>query len=296
MTDRVQQGSLQIEAVLHDLLENDIAPGTGVTAEQFWQALEAIVTDLAPRNRALLQKRDELQKKIDDWHHEHPGADYDRDAYKQFLQDIGYLLPEGDDFSITTEGVDEEIATLAGPQLVVPVMNARYALNAANARWGSLYDALYGTDVIPEDGGAERSGPYNPVRGERVIAYARDFLNRYCPLAQGDHTQARAYRVDQGALQVELADGSTTALSEPAQFRGYTGEAGAPDSVLLRHNGLHVEIQIDAASPVGATDPPGVPVHADGRRGDLAGDGAQGEQGGQEASQGGAVRATNQGR
>ncbi|MDH3994251.1 MAG: malate synthase G, partial [Gammaproteobacteria bacterium] len=258
MTDRTQQGSLQIATVLHELLEKDIAPGTGIAPAQFWQALEAIVNDLGPRNRALLEKREELQAKIDAWHQANPGAGYDRVAYKAFLQEIGYLLPEGDDFAISTEGVDEEVATLAGPQLVVPVMNARYALNAANARWGSLYDALYGTDVIPEDGGAERAGAYNPVRGDRVIAYARAFLNRHCPLAGGDHSDARAYTVVGGALSVELADGQTSALSDPTQFRGFTGDAGAPDSILLRHNGLHIEIQIDANSPIGATDAAGV--------------------------------------
>jgi malate synthase len=227
MTDRVQQGSLQIDPVLHDLLENDIAPGTGIEPARFWQALEAIVTDLGPRNRELLAIRDDMQAKIDAWHRDNPGAGYDRAAYKSFLQEIGYLLPEGEDFTISTEKVDEEIASLAGPQLVVPVMNARYALNAANARWGSFYDALYGTDVIPEEGGAERSGPYNPVRGDRVIAYARDFLNRHCPLSSGDHSRAQAYRIVDGALQVELDNGDTAALASPEQLRGYTGAAPA---------------------------------------------------------------------
>jgi malate synthase len=258
MTDRVQQGSLQIDPVLHDLLENDIAPGTGIEPARFWQALEAIVTDLGPRNRELLAVRDDMQAKIDAWHRDNPGAGYDRAAYKSFLQEIGYLLPEGEDFTISTEKVDEEIASLAGPQLVVPVMNARYALNAANARWGSFYDALYGTDVIPEEGGAERSGPYNPVRGDRVIAYARDFLNRHCPLSSGDHSRAQAYRIVDGALQVELDNGDTAALASPEQLRGYTGAADTPASVLLRHNGLHIEIQIDPESPIGATDAAGV--------------------------------------
>ena len=258
MTDPIAQGSLQIDPLLHQLLENDIAPGTGIEPGQFWQALDAIVTDLGPRNRELLAIREDMQAKIDAWHRDNPGADYDRAAYKTFLQDIGYLLPEGDDFSISTENVDPEVATLAGPQLVVPVMNARYALNAANARWGSLYDALYGTDVIAEDDGAERSGPYNPVRGDRVIAFARDFLNKHCPLSAGDHAAATAYRIADGALQVELQDGQVAALAEPAQLRGYTGSAEQPDSVLLRHNGLHIEIQIDPSSPIGATDAAGV--------------------------------------
>ena len=258
MTDRVQQGSLQVATVLNQLLENDIAPGTGVTPAQFWQGLESIVDTLGPRNRDLLQIREDLQGKIDAWHQAHPGNDYDREAYKAFLQEIGYLLHEGPDFHISTTGVDEEVATLAGPQLVVPVMNARYALNAANARWGSLYDALYGTDVIPEADGAERGGAYNPVRGNNVIAYAKDFLDRHCPLTEGSHADAKAYAVAEGALQVTLNDGATRTLREPAQLRGYCGDAAAPDSILLRHNGLHIEIQIDPASPIGATDPAGV--------------------------------------
>jgi malate synthase len=258
MTDRIQQGGLQVATVLHKLLENDIAPGTGIAPEDFWQALASIITDLAPKNSALLQKRDDLQGKIDAWHRENPGAGYDRAAYKAFLQEIGYLLPEGDDFAITTENVDPEVATLAGPQLVVPVMNARYALNAANARWGSLYDALYGTDVIPEEGGAERAGAYNPVRGDKVIAYARDFLNKHCPLTSGDHSQATAYTITGGTLQVSLGEGQSSRLADESQLVGYTGEPDSPDSVLLRQNGLHIEIQIDPASPIGATDAAGV--------------------------------------
>ncbi|KZX59481.1 malate synthase G [Halioglobus sp. HI00S01] len=258
MTDRIQVGGLQIAPVLHTLLENDIAPGTGIAPADFWAALEAILADLAPKNRELLAKRDALQANIDAWHQANPGADYDRDAYKAFLQEIGYLLPEGDDFAISTENVDPEVATLAGPQLVVPVMNARYALNAANARWGSLYDALYGTDVIAEDGGAERAGGYNPVRGERVIAYARAFLNKHCPLTAGDHTQATAYTISGGELQVALEDGSTVSLADSDQLLGYTGDAAQPDTILLCHNGLHIEIQIDPNSPIGAIDKAGV--------------------------------------
>jgi malate synthase len=258
MSNRIQQGSLQVAAILNQLLENEIAPGTGVTPEQFWQGLEAIVSDLAPRNAELLQIREDMQSKIDAWHQDNPGPDYDRAAYRAFLQEIGYLLPEGENFSISTENVDEEVATLAGPQLVVPVMKARYALNAANARWGSLYDALYGTDVIPESGGAERAGAYNPIRGDKVIAYARAFLDRHCPLSQGTHADATAYTVVDGALQVVLDDGQISSLAEPDQFRGYVGAAEAPSSVLLRHNGLHIEIQLDPSSPIGATDRAGV--------------------------------------
>ena len=258
MTDRIRQGNLQIEPVLHQLLEQDIAPGTGISSELFWEGLDAIVHDLAPRNAALLQKREDLQAKIDAWHRDHPGANYDKQAYRAFLVDIAYLLAEGEDFSITTENVDEEIATLAGPQLVVPVMNARYALNAANARWGSLYDALYGTDVIPEDDGAERAVAYNPVRGARVIAYARDFLDQHCPLSTGHHAQANAYTVINGALQIVLTDGTISSLADPQQFRGYTGAPDEPGSILLRHNGLHIEIQIDLDSPIGSTDSAGI--------------------------------------
>lgn len=258
MTDRISEGGLHIAAELHTLLEQDIAPGTGVSAAQFWAGLDAIVHDLAPRNRELLAQRDAMQAQIDTWHRAHPGPGYDRAAYKAFLQEIGYLLPEPADFSISTENVDEEIATLAGPQLVVPVMNARYALNAANARWGSLYDALYGTDVIPEEGGAERAGGYNPVRGAKVIAWARDFLNRHCPLSTGNHSQARAYTVVNGNLQVVLDEGQITGLADPSQFRGFCGERNAPSNILLRHNGLHIDIQIDPLSPIGATDAAGV--------------------------------------
>lgn len=258
MTDRILEGGLQVSPVLHELLTQDILPGTGVSAEQFWSGLEAILTDLGPRNRELLAIRDDMQAKIDAWHHANPGPDYDRAAYKAFLLDIGYLLPEGGDFSITTDNVDEEIATLAGPQLVVPVMNARYALNAANARWGSLYDALYGTDVISEEGGAERAGAYNPVRGDKVIAFARDFLDRHCPLATGSHSDATAYTIANGALNVALADGSSTTLADASLFAGFSGAADQPTGVLLRHNGLHIEIQIDRASPIGATDQAGV--------------------------------------
>ncbi|HEY7776077.1 MAG TPA: malate synthase G, partial [Kineobactrum sp.] len=251
MTERIEQGGLRVAAELHQLLEQDIAPGTGVTAQAFWQGLEDIVNDFAPRNHALLLQRDAIQARIDAWHRANPGPGYDRAAYKAFLQDIGYLLPEPADFSISTENVDDEIALLAGPQLVVPVMNARYALNAANARWGSLYDALYGTDVIAEDNGAGRGGAYNPVRGDKVIAWAKDFLNRYCPLSTGDHSQATAYTVVSGALQVVLQEGQISSLLEPTQFRGYAGEPNAPGNILLQHNGLHIDIQIDRASPIG---------------------------------------------
>ena len=257
MTERVERGGLQVAAVLADLLEQRICPGTGVEARHFWESLAEIVRDLRPRNVELLEIREDLQRQIDAWHREHPGADYDRAAYRRFLEDIGYLLPEPEPFTIATENVDEEVAAMAGPQLVVPVMNARYALNAANARWGSLYDALYGTDAIAEDGGAERGGAYNPVRGAKVIAWARDFLDRHFPLASGSHRDAERYRVVDGSLRV-TADGEERSLADAGQLRGYRGEPGAPEAVLLRHNGLHVEIQIDPESPIGSTDRAGV--------------------------------------
>lgn len=258
MTDRIREGGLDIAKVLHELLKNEIAPGTGVSEQQFWQGLESILEEFTPRNRQLLDIRDELQGKIDQWHKANPGKNYDRAAYKAFLQEIGYLLPEAEDFVIETTNVDDEVASLAGPQLVVPVMNARYALNAANARWGSLYDALYGTDVIPQEDGADKTAGYNPVRGEKVIAYARDLLNRFCSLTEGDHSDVKAYTVNNGALHIAMLDGSTSTLAAPDQFRGYLGNPNAPDSILLRHNGLHIEIQIDPDSPIGSTDAAGV--------------------------------------
>jgi malate synthase len=257
MTERVTRSGLAVAKPLADLLEHAIAPGTGVDPADFWQALAGLIADFGPRNRELLAIREQMQQQIDDWHRANPGRDYDRAAYRAFLEDIGYLLPEPAPFAVTTENVDPEVATLAGPQLVVPVMNARYALNAANARWGSLYDALYGTDVIPEDDGAERAGGYNPVRGAKVIAFARDFLDRYFPLASGSHTDATAYRIVDGALTVSLGEGES-ALADPAQFRGYQGDAAAPSAVLLAHNGLHAEIQVDREHPIGRDDAAGV--------------------------------------
>jgi malate synthase len=258
MTDRIREGGLQIAPVLHELLSREIVPGTGISSEQFWQGLETLIEEMGPRNRQLLAIRDDFQAMIDTWHRANPGAHYNRQSYKDFLMETGYLLPEGEDFSIETSKVDEEVATLAGPQLVVPVMNARYALNAANARWGSLYDALYGTDAIPEDNGAKKTATYNAVRGERVVAFGRDFLNRHCPLDKLDHSQVQAYRVVDGTLTVTLLDGQTAELIDKTQFRGYTGMEESPECVLLRHNGLHIEIQIDPTSPIGKTDSAGV--------------------------------------
>ena len=257
MTQRIARAGLQVAPVIVKLLEEQICPGTGVSGETVWSGLAQILADLRPRNDELLAIRDTLQARIDRWHRDNPGPNYDRAAYKQFLKDIGYLLPEPAPFTVTTSNVDPEVASLAGPQLVVPVMNARYALNAANARWGSLYDALYGSDAIAEDGGAQRAGAYNPVRGARVIAWAKDFLDRHVALAAGHHGEATAYRVEAGALLIDTPAGPQ-ALREPAQFRGYVGAADHPDAILLRHNGLHLELQIDRASPIGAADPAGV--------------------------------------
>jgi len=261
MTERVEIGGLKVARVLHDLVADEITPGTDVEPAAVWAGLEAILADLGPRNRALLQKRADLQAQIDAWHRERKGQPHDAAAYRRFLTEIGYLLPEGDDFSIGTDNVDPEISTIAGPQLVVPVMNARYALNAANARWGSLYDALYGTDVIPEDDGCEKGSSYNPVRGAKVIAFAADVLDQAAPLSQGSHKDATAYALaDNGSgktLAVTLADGSATGLADPAQFVGYLG-GDAPSAVLLRHNNLHLEIQIDKEHPIGRDHAAGV--------------------------------------
>ena len=257
MTERVQVGGLQVAKVLFDFVNNEAIPGTGVDATQYWAGVEAVLNDLAPKNRALLAKRDDFQAQIDAWHQARAGQAHDAVAYKAFLQEIGYLLPEPEDFSATTENVDDEIAITAGPQLVVPVMNARFALNAANARWGSLYDALYGTDAIPETDGAEKGKGYNPVRGAKVIAFARAFLDEAAPLAGASHADATGYAIEGGKLVVSLAEG-TTGLADESQLAGFQGEAAAPSAVLIKHNGLHFEIQIDRNSMIGKTDAAGV--------------------------------------
>ena len=258
MGERISIGNLAIEKVLFDLVNGEIMPGTGVEPAAFWQGFEQILAALIPRNRELLAIRDDLQAKLDHWHQVNSTKPHDAQRYRQFLQQIGYLLDEGDDFEIETENVDEEIALLAGPQLVVPVMNARYALNAANARWGSLYDALYGTDVIPETDGAERGRGYNPVRGARVIEYAANFLNDHLPLATGRYQDVTRYEVQSGAMVVTLANGKVTGLADPSQFAGYSGKPADPKGLLLKHNGLHLEIQIDPNDPIGKTDKAGV--------------------------------------
>ncbi len=258
MTERIQAGGLQVAKELYDFVNEKAIPGTGVDPEQFWSGFGAIANELAPRNRELLAKRDDIQAKIDAYHTERKGQPHNFAEYKAFLQDIGYLVPEGADFSATTENVEPEIGQMAGPQLVVPVMNARFALNAANSRWGSLYDALYGTNVISEEGGAEKGSSYNKVRGDKVIAYARAFLNDAAPLAAGDHADSTGYQVVDGTLQVSLKDGSTSGLKDTEKFVGYTGDATAPTGILLQNNGLRFEIQIDATSPIGQTDAAGV--------------------------------------
>jgi len=258
MSQRVQIGGLQVAENLYNFINQEALPGTGVDQKSFWQHFDAIVHDLAPRNRALLEKREQIQAQIDAWHLEHKGQPLDMNAYKAFLQEIGYLLPEGEDFSATTTNVDPEMASLAGPQLVVPVMNARYALNAANARWGSLYDALYGTDAISDEGGAEAGNSYNPLRGAKVIAFARNFLDDTAPLASGSHKDATAYRIVDGALQVTLENGSQTGLADASQLVGYVGKAEEPNAVCLKQNGLHFEIQFDRESVIGKTDAAGI--------------------------------------
>lgn len=261
MDKMIEIGGLKVASVLHELINNDIIPGTGVTPDGFWAAFEAIINDLAPKNRALLARRDDLQLKLDAWHEAHKAEQIDAVAYKDFLKEIGYLVPEGGDFEITSTNVDEEIATMAGPQLVVPVTNARFALNAANARWGSFYDALYGTDVISEDNGREKSGGYNPARGAAVIEKAAEFLDQATPLASGSHKQVTEYSLtDAGGnrqLSAKLADGSQTGLADPAKFAGYI-ETDALHSILLKNNGLHIEIQIDRDHPIGSSSPSGV--------------------------------------
>ncbi len=257
MTSRIQKGGLQVATSLCSMIENEILPGTNVSADVFWAKLEKVVNELAPRNKELLQERENIQQQLDRWLSERRGQKVDMATYKAFLQEIGYLVEEGDDFDISTSGVDEEIATVAGPQLVVPVMNARFALNAANARWGSLYDALYGTDVIPEDGEWAKGSAYNPARGQEVIRQAALFLDKACPLATGSHTDVAAYEVDGTKLSVTLTDGTKTGLKDLSQFIGYNGE-GEPSSILLKNNGLHIDVQIDRNDAVGKSATSGV--------------------------------------
>ena len=258
MTTRTQVHSLQVATNLYDFVNNQVLPGTGVKQDKFWKGFDAIVQSLAPKNAKLLAERDRLQTAQDAWHKQHPGPITDMPAYTKFLNKIGYLVPVPKTVKATTANVDAELALQAGPQLVVPVLNARYALNAANARWGSLYDALYGTDVLSEANGCEKGKGYNPKRGAKVIEYARYVLDRTAPLKTGSHIDSIGYSVKAGKLVVALKDGGNTTLQEATQFIGYQGDAKAPSSVLLQHNGLHLDIQINRATPIGASDAAGV--------------------------------------
>ncbi|WP_105430418.1 malate synthase G [Neorhizobium sp. T6_25] len=251
---RIEKNGLAIDEKLHDFLVKEALPGTGVDADRFFSEFSKIVHVLGPKNRELLAKRDAFQAKLDGWYREN-GAPSDFSVYEAFLRDIGYLLPEGPDFTVSTDKVDPEIAEIAGPQLVVPVMNARYALNAANARWGSLYDALYGTDAIPETDGAEKGKGYNPIRGAKVIAWARDFLDQSVPLSGASWTDVTSFVVTDGTLAAAAQDGKTVNLADPAQFAGYLGEPAKPTHLLLTKNGLHIEILIDATTAIGRDDP-----------------------------------------
>lgn len=254
MVERVEVGGLKVAKDLYELVVNEIAPGTGVDPDGFWADLEKIIEDFGPENQALLDKRDDLQAKLDQWHLDRKGKSVDVAEYRAFLSSIGYLAPEGEDFKVTTANVDPEIGRIAGPQLVVPVDNSRYALNAANARWGSLYDALYGTDVITEEQGCKRTRKYNPVRGVKVIQYARSMLDRAVPLAVGSHSYVVAYKVRSGKLVAVLGDGTETGLGKRERFVGYAGDPSSPTSVLFRHNHLHIEVRIGEGYFIGRSD------------------------------------------
>ncbi len=259
MSDTVQIGGLGVDAAFREFIEAEALPGTGIDAPRFWASLENVLKEWAPRNAALLARRDSLQAEIDAWHRAHPARPIDQAAYSAFLERIGYKLPEPPDFQVGTTDVDAEIASIAGPQLVVPVSNARYALNAANARWGSLYDALYGTDAIPDADGAARGAGYNPARGARVIAFARGVLDKAAPLAgDASHATAKAYAIEAGALAVTLQDGRTVGLARPGQCVGFQGEPWAPTAILLVNHGLHLEIVIDRGTRIGREDPAGI--------------------------------------
>jgi malate synthase len=258
MTARTQVHRLQVATTLHQFIEQQVLPGTGVSSANFWRGFDALVADLAPRNLALLAERDRIQTEMDHWHEAHPGPIRNMKAYRSFLEKIGYLVPHPKRVKTTTRNVDAELAVQAGPQLVVPILNARYALNAANARWGSLYDALYGTDVISEANGADKGAGYNPVRGAKVIEYARYVLDRTAPLSSGSHIDSTGYAIVDGQLRVTLKNGRVTKLARNSQLVGFQGSAGNPSSVLFEHNGLHLDLQINRNTPIGATDPAGV--------------------------------------
>ncbi len=258
MTERTTVGDLHVATCLYDFVNEEALPGTDIDQVHFWGAVNDILRDLAPRNRDLLARRDDLQSRIDAWHRERKGQDFDAASYKSFLKEIGYLVDEGGAFTVETDRVDPEISSIAGPQLVVPVMNARYALNAANARWGSLYDALYGTDAISEDGGADIGKSYNPVRGGKVIAYARSFLDEAAPLDGASHADVTGYLVEDGNLKVALTDGSSAGLADDGTFAGYVGDPASPTTLAFINNGIHFEIRIDRNHPIGKGDAAGI--------------------------------------
>ena len=258
MTEYLDKGNLQVSKSLDNLITEKVCHSIDLSPETFWSKFEEILNEFSPRNKKLLEKRESLQEQIDNWHIANKGKDFDKTAYKDFLKEIGYLLDEGDDFSIDTANVDPEISTIAGPQLVVPVMNARFALNAANARWGSLYDALYGTDVISEEGGAERGGAYNSVRGNKVIEFSKKFLDETFPLTSGSFADITAFQIKEGKLQITLADQSQVTLDDEAKFEGFIGTEDNPTGILLKNNNLHMEIQIDRNHNIGSEDPAGI--------------------------------------
>lgn len=258
MVDRVEIHGLKVAKSLHSFVEQQALPGTGVSSEQFWSGFAAMISELAPINAQLLAKRDDLQARLDAWYSEQLGSDPSTEENMQFLKEIGYLVDEPASFSVETDKVDDEIALVAGPQLVVPVNNARFSLNAANARWGSLYDALYGTDVISEADGCEKTKSFNAKRGAAVVAFVDSFLDQSVPLSAGSYADIAAYAVVDGALQLSMTDGASTALAAAEQFVGYLGDAASPSAVLLRKNGLHIDIRIDASSPIGAASAAGV--------------------------------------
>jgi len=254
----IAKGSLSVSIKLDEFLTSEVLPDLNITSDHFWHSLETIVQEFGPRNRQLLEVRETLQHKIDDWHLSNKDQTHDFESYKFFLKEISYLSEDQGEFIIETQNIDPEIATIAGPQLVVPVMNARFALNAANARWGSLYDALYGTDMISEDNGATRAGSYNPVRGDKVIAFAKNFLDEHFPLSQGSHNDVSSYSLVNNSLSIGTVNGELTSLKDAAQFQGYQGSRENPSGILLKNNNLHAEIQIDSSHPVGATDKAGI--------------------------------------
>ena len=254
----ITKGSLSVSTDLESFLRLEVLPGLDISEEHFWSSLENIIDEFGPKNKALLETRELMQQQIDEWHLTNSGQEKNLSTYKKFLNEIGYLLKEGDDFKITTKNVDPEISSIAGPQLVVPVMNARFALNAANARWGSLYDALYGTDMISEDGGASRAGAYNPLRGDKVIAFAKEFLDENFSLTNSSFSDVTSFIIEGSNLVIKLKNGDIDSLKNTHQFKGFYGDADMPSGILLKNNNLHAEIQIDHAHSVGATDPAGI--------------------------------------